>query len=149
MAEVMIKAGFQNTWKWVCQVHKNCNHALWFSGHMAHVDNFFISLVVPNRAISLPKLYNDRFGLGSQPTSNLSDYPATYEVLARMQERRETLLAALDSLTEENLGRSTPDGAPDFLADYGSVFEMAVWHEGLHNGRLSSSRHALGYEPLM
>ena len=91
-------ADFKTPAQWVYQVHENCNHALWFAGHMAHADNFFISLVTPNQAVALPKLYNDRFGMGSQPTSNLSDYPATDEVLARMRERRETLLAVLDSL---------------------------------------------------
>ena len=62
-------ADFKTPEQWVYQVHENCNHALWFVGHMAHVDNFFVSLVAPDQAISLPKLYNDRFGMGSQPTS--------------------------------------------------------------------------------
>ena len=86
--------------------------------------------------------------MGSRPSNELSDYPATDEVLARMREQRETLLAVLDSLNEEDLGKPTPEGAPDFLGDYGSVFEMAIWHEGLHSGQLSSSRRALGYEPV-
>ena len=33
-------ADFKTPAQWVYQVHENCNHALWFAGHMAHVDNF-------------------------------------------------------------------------------------------------------------
>jgi len=34
------------------------------------------------------------------------------------------------------------------LADYAAVFEMAIWHEGLHSGQLSSVRRALGHGPV-
>ncbi len=142
-------ADFRKPEHWVYQVHENCNHALWFAGHMAHVDNFFISLVAPAKAISLPPLYSERFGMGSQPTGSLADYPPPSDVVARMRERRESLLAVLDSLTEEDLSKPSPEGAPAFLADFGSVFEMAIWHEGLHSGQLSSSRRALGFGPVM
>jgi len=140
-------ADFKNPEEWTFQVHPACNHALWFAGHMATSDNFFLSLVAPSRARPLPD-YQARFGMGSQPTSDPAAYPPPAEVLATMRERRAALLAALDELSEEDLARKTPDGAPEFLPDVASVFEMAVWHEGQHSGQLSVARRALGHQPL-
>lgn len=65
-----------------------------------------------------------------------------------MRERREALLGILDELSDEDLGNKTPPGSPDFLPDIGSVFETAIWHEGLHSGQLSMIRRSLGHKPL-
>jgi uncharacterized damage-inducible protein DinB len=138
---------FQTPEQWVFQVHPQCNHALWFAGHMANADNFFLSLVAPEQSRPMPE-YAARFGMGSQPTSNPADYPPPQEVLTAMRERREHFLAALDELTDDDLSRKLPAGTPDFLSDVGSVFELAIWHEGQHNGQLSVARRALGHKPL-
>jgi uncharacterized damage-inducible protein DinB len=114
---------------------------------MANADNFFLSLVAPEQSRPMPE-YAARFGMGSQPTSNPADYPPPQEVLTAMRERREHFLAALDELTDYDLSRKLPAGTPDFLSDVGSVFELAIWHEGQHNGQLSVARRALGHKPL-
>jgi hypothetical protein len=115
---------------------------------MGHTDNFFISILAPERARSDARLAA-KFGVGSHPTGDPADYPPVEEVLAYMRERREVLLGVLDELTDDDLGRPTPEGAPEFLPDFGSVFETAIWHEGLHSGQLSVVRRSLGYSPLM
>jgi uncharacterized damage-inducible protein DinB len=140
-------ADFRTPEQWVFQVHPNCNHALWFAGHMAQLDNFFLSLVAPERVRQLPE-YQSRFGMGSQPSGDPTAYPPPEDVLATMRERRAALLAALDGMTDDDLAKKLPPGTPDFLSDVGSVFELAVWHEGQHNGQLTVARRALGYQPL-
>ena len=140
-------ADFQTPEQWVYQVHPNCNHALWFVGHMANTDNFLISLVAPEKATSIEGWAN-KFGMGSQPSSNAADYPPPEAVVAQMRERRAVLLEVLDSLSEDELAKPTPKGAPDFLPDYASVFELAIWHEGVHSGQLTVTRRALGHKPL-
>jgi hypothetical protein len=66
-----------------------------------------------------------------------------------MRERRQALLSVLDGLSEEDLSKPTPPGSPEFLPDVASVFETAIWHEGLHSGQVSVVRKALGMPPLM
>jgi uncharacterized damage-inducible protein DinB len=141
-------ADFRTPQDWVFQVHPNCNHALWFAGHMAHNDNFFLSLVAPDKARAMPD-YSARFGMGSQPSARPEDYPPSDTVLTTMRERRQALLAALAEMTDDDLARKLPAGTPGFLSDVGSVFELAIWHEGQHNGQLSVARRALGHKPLM
>lgn len=140
-------ADFHSTDEWLHQVHPGCNHALWFAGHMTNTDNFLISLIAPEQGRQIDGLAT-RFGMGSQPTANASDYPAPAAVLADMRERRAALLELLASLSEEDLSKPTPPGAPDFLPDYASVFELAIWHEGVHRGQLTVTRRALGHKPL-
>jgi uncharacterized damage-inducible protein DinB len=140
-------ADFKTPSEWTFQVHPACNHALWFAGHMATSDNFFLSLVAPDNAKQLPD-FQTKFGMGSQPTSDPAAYPPPESVLATMRERRQALLDVLEPMSDEDLARKTPAGAPEFLPDVASVFELAVWHEGQHNGQLSVARRALGHKPL-
>ena len=140
-------ADFHTPQEWVHQVHEGCNHALWFAGHMANSDNFFLSLVAPQKAAQLEG-FAPRFGMGSHPTGNPADYPPAADVLETMRERRRTLLGVLDELSDEQLSNPTPSGSPDFLTDFAAVFEMANWHEAMHAGQLSVTRRALGHQPL-
>ena len=139
---------FQKPSDWVFQPHPGANHALWFMGHMGNSDNFFLALVKPQLAIDQAQ-YGEKFGIGSQPVADLEQYPPVEDVRAYMRDRREKLLAALDSFDEADLATKTPAGTPDFLSDFGSVFQTAGWHEGMHAGQLSVARRALGHKPIM
>jgi hypothetical protein len=140
-------ADFHTPDEWTHQVHPGANHALWFVGHMATTDNFLISLLAPDRATT-SETFTSLFGMGSQPTRDIDKYPPVNEVLETMRERRRVLLSILDDLSEEDLAKKTPKGAPDFTPDFASVFELAIWHEGLHSGQLSLVRRSLGHSPL-
>ena len=140
-------ADFRTPQDWVYQVHPGCNHALWFVGHMASTDNFLLSLLSGKRAEELPG-FSALFGMGSIPAGQAEAYPPAEEVLTAMRERRSKLLEILDSTSEENLSLPTPDGTPDFLPDYASIFDMANWHERQHIGQLTVARRALGYQPI-
>lgn len=141
-------ADFKTPAQWMWQVHEGANHALWFVGHMAHSDNFFISLIAPQRAKSLAG-FPEKFGVGSSPSGKMEDYPMVEEVLAAFRERRTTLLSILDELAVDQLTTKTPEGAPEFLPDFAAVFEAAIWHEGLHSGQLSVARKSLGFPSIM
>jgi len=146
MSERML-ADFKTPQQWTRQVQPGVNHALWFAGHMANSDNFFISVLAPEKS----KDFGGRkalFGMGSQPVDDPSVYPDPEQVLGEMRERRLVLLQILDSLTEEDLAKKTPEGTPDFLSDVASVFETAIWHEGVHTGQLSIARRAIGCGPV-
>lgn len=140
-------ADFHSPAEWTHQVHPAANHALWFVGHMANTDNFFLSILAPTRARKM-ETFNKLFGVGSVPTADPADYPPPEEVLGVMRERRQSLLALLDELSDETLSQPTPAGAPDFLPDFASVFETAIWHEGRHSGQLTMVRRSLGHPPL-
>jgi hypothetical protein len=146
VSEDLLKA-FRSPGDWTHQVCPGANHALWFAGHMGVVDNYFIAAIDPTHARNMPG-YEEKFSMGTQPTARPQDYPAVDEVLAYMRERRGVLLAVLEAETDESLSRPTQPGTPRFLPDVASVFEAAVWHEGLHAGQMSVARRGLGHGPL-
>lgn len=143
-----ILADFHTPQEWTHQVHSKANHALWVTGHLTTVDNFFISLLARDKAKDLPG-YNEKFGMGSQPVADAAAYPAPEELLHNFRERRETLLGILDGMTDAQLMERMPDGSPDFLTDKASAFEIAAWHEGVHAGQATIARRALGKKPLV
>lgn len=140
-------AAFNNPREWTYQVHPQANHALWFAGHMAVSDNYFLSAVDSTKCRELPG-FQEKFGMGSQPVNDPAAYPPPAEVVATMRERRQVLLGVLDQLSDQDLLMKTPPGTPDFLPDVASVFEMAAWHEGMHAGQVTVARRGLGHGPL-
>lgn len=140
-------AAFQTPEDWTYQVVPATNHALWFAGHMATADNYFISRIAPERAKKLDD-WDKLFGMGSKPTNNPDDYPPAAEVLDVMRERREVLLDLLRGRSDAELAGPPVSGASDFWPDLGSIFEMVTWHETLHLGQVTVCRRALGHRPL-
>jgi hypothetical protein len=139
---------FHTPEQWTKQVATQCNHALWFAGHMAHTDNFMISIIDPSQSQKIDG-FAERFGTGSVPSPNPSDYPAPEEVVSVMRDRREKLLGLLNKMSDEDLAKPTPKGTPEFIPDYASLFGTVVWHEGLHSGQLTVLRKVLGLKPIM
>lgn len=138
---------FKTPEDWTHQVSPGTNHALWFAGHMATADNFFIGMIDPSKKRDLDD-WSKHFGMGSQPTSDPDDYPPVAEVLDAMRERRGVLLGLLGKMSDVELEKPTPPDVAGFCADYGSIFEMATWHEGLHAGQITMVRRAQGHKPV-
>ncbi len=147
LSEAFLK-DFQKPEEWLFQVHPTANHALWFVGHMAVMDNFFVGLLDPRQAIDLGP-YDDLFGMGSQPSPQMDDYPPPVEVLAAMRDRRRALLNLLSKLDDEALGTRMPPGLPEMWQDKAGIFESVIWHESLHAGQVSIARKSLGYPPIL
>lgn len=139
---------FSTPQEWTRQLHEGGNHAAWFVGHMGTTDNFMISILAPGKAEEREE-FTSSFGMGSEPSAEITDYPPVDELLSYMTARRTVLLELLAGLNEEALARETPDGTPGFMPDYASVFETAIWHEALHSGQLSMIRRALGHPPIV
>lgn len=146
LSEELLKA-FNKPEEWTHQVAPNSNHALWFVGHMGVTDNFFLSMLDSSK-VKDAEGYAERFGIGSQPVDDASAYPPVEEVLGYMRERRAALLEILDQMSEGDLGRSVPEGAPAMWTDFASVLETAIWHETMHAGQVTVARRALGNAPL-
>ena len=139
---------FETPEDFVHQVHPDANHALWCAGHIANTDNFAIGFLAPDKVVEKPG-YQELFGRESKPIGDVSKYPAPAEVLAYLKDRRETLLGILDSLSEQDLDKETPEDAPEFMPTLAAIFRVIVWHEGLHSGQVSVAHRSLGRSPVL
>jgi uncharacterized damage-inducible protein DinB len=140
-------APFKTPEDWTHQVAPGTNHALWFAGHMATADNFFIGMIDPSKRRDLDD-WSKLFGMNSRPTADADEYPPVAEILDAMRERRSVLIGLLDNMSDADLAKKTPDGTPDFVPDHGAIFEAACWHEGMHAGQITMIRRALGHKPI-
>jgi uncharacterized damage-inducible protein DinB len=138
---------FKSPKDWTHQIAPGTNHALWFAGHMASADNFFIGMIDPNKKRDLDD-WGKLFGMGSKPTSDPDDYPPVAEVLDVMRERRAALLEILGVMADVDLLKPTSADMAAFCPDFASIFEMVAWHEGMHAGQITMVRRALGHKPV-
>jgi hypothetical protein len=146
MSEKML-AAFESPEDWCRQVVPGTNHALWFAGHMALTDNYFISRVAPGSEKQFEG-WDKFFGMGSKPTNDPDDYPPVAEVLDVMRERRRALIELLQGRSDAELAAPPAAGASDFVPDLASIYEVAPWHEAIHLGQVTVVRRALGNRPL-
>jgi len=133
---------------WMRRAAPAGNHALWIAGHLAIVDNAFIARFDESKAWSDREDWKELFGKGSSPQDDITLYPSPETVREAMQERRAVFIELLENCTEEDFLRALPPGAPPFLYDIASMFQMATWHEGIHAGQLSVIHRQCGHQPL-
>ncbi|MBR9801371.1 DinB family protein [bacterium] len=134
--------------EWLHRATSGGNHALWIAGHLAVVDNAFIGRFDESRAWTDHDDWKTLFGKGSQPHDDAAAYPSVETIRETMAERRAVLLECLESCSDEDFRRELPPGAPPFLYDIASMFQMGAWHEGIHAGQLSIIHRQLGHPPL-
>ena len=123
------------------------NHALWFAGHMAAVRISLFRFWRRTRKLNCPAIRKSS-GWGARPSATPRLILPPEEVLTQMKDRRQVLMSVLDSTPDAVLDNPPPPGAPDFMKDIGSTYEMLAWHEGIHTGQLSVARRALGHQPI-
>ena len=139
---------FESDSDWLHQVHPEANHAMWCAGHLALTDDFFVGMLAPDKAIDTSEA-EKLFGMGTNPINDAGGYPKPAEIRKRLNESRERFLAILEGLSEADLDKPTPEGAPEFLPTVESVFRLAVFHEGIHTGQTTIANRGLGHKPLI
>ncbi|GJM26434.1 MAG: hypothetical protein DHS20C16_28490 [Phycisphaerae bacterium] len=139
---------FESESDWMYQAHPKANHAMWCAGHLALTDDFFVGLLAPDNATDTSEAQK-LFGMGTEPLSDAAAYPAPAEIRKRLNDARGRLLAVLDGMSEEDLDKPTPEGAPEFLPTAESIFKLAAFHEGIHTGQTTVSNQGLGHPPVV
>ena len=72
-------------------------------------------------------------------------------VLGRVEEMREMTLSLLDTLSEDDLDKTsanTPEGWENTFGDYRLCLQSAADHWYMHRGQLADARRAAGLERM-
>ena len=123
------------------------NHPAWTLGHLAH------SLQAIGGEIGLdtwlPENYAALFGTGSAPTVDREAYPTKSELLEKVEQGAEHVLARLEEMTEDDFGAPLPDARyRDTFPTVGhALVHILGAHFGLHIGQLSCWLRSQGIEP--
>ncbi len=137
----------ENPEDWIRRAAPGTNHALWIAGHLGHAQNGFVSMADPTKG-ALREEFKGLFGKGSQPLDDLAAYPLVADIREYLRDRQNVFLEVLDAMDPADFARPTPEGAPKFLPNVGSLFPMWAWHETIHSGQLSTVHRVLGNQAL-
>ena len=127
------------------------NHPTWVAGHLVYAEANLINHMLLGNTNPLLS-WKDLFRGGSEPVATENTYPALAELLAKWDEIRIQTLQLLDSLSDEDLDKSSlkpPPGREEIFGTYGKVFSMVVMHPLMHRGQVADARLAAGPDVLM
>lgn len=124
-------------------------HTRWVLGHLAYVEALVIRhfmLGEPNPLAMWEPLFD-----GPDPLADLEAYPPFDQVLATCRDARQSTLALLDTLSEDDLDRvsaSVPVGWDRTFGTYRLCLQYAADHWYMHRGHLADARRAAGLKRM-
>lgn len=118
------------------------NHLLWTFGHLATAYSWFASLI-DGKTADIPAEYGTIF-YTNKPTGDASAYPALAIVRAESEKAFARLVDAIANLSDADALKPAAAEAHGFVTNRLDAAYKAVWHEGWHQGQLSTLRRALG-----
>ena len=124
------------------------NHALWTIGHLATGYSWFASLL-DGKLADVPESYNTLFGYGSKPTGDASAYPSLEDVRAVQEKAWERVIDAAKKLKDADLAKPPAMDSHGLAKTKLDVIRLICWHDGWHQGQVSSLRKALGLPGVM
>jgi uncharacterized damage-inducible protein DinB len=128
------------------QPFPGANHPLWTMGHLATVDQYFLTNIA-GRDGALFEKNKATFFAKSQPSPNADDYPPPEEVRKYFDKSRADFRAWIDSLDDARLAAPLPEKFKQFSTSHAGMFFRLCWHEGMHYGQLTVIRKSLGLAP--
>ncbi len=120
-------------------------HTLWVLGHLAYIEALVtrrFMLEEPNPLADWEPLFD-----GPDPTGDVAQYPPFDHVLAACREARRFTTRLLESLSEEDLDRTSPGVPAGWEGTFGTYrlcLQYVSDHWYMHRGHLADARRAAG-----
>lgn len=124
------------------------NHALWTMGHLITGYAWWTGMLGGTPA-PYPESYNPVFGYKSTPSPDPSRYPHPAEVRRHLDAAWDAVMRAAVSLSEADGLKPPATESGGFAKTRLEAIYKLVWHEGWHQGQLSTLRRALGLPPVL
>jgi hypothetical protein len=124
-------------------------HTLWVLGHLAYIEALVVRTFMLGEANPLAE-WEEVFD-GAETSGDISQFPPFDEVLARCREVRESSIALLDSLSEDDLDKvsaKVPEGFEETVGTYRRCLQYVADHWYMHRGHLADARRAAGLERM-
>lgn len=128
----------------VAQPHGIANHPAWILGHLcSSMQAICGELEV---APWLPADWSSRFGTGTRPSDDVTEYPPKASMLEVFNESVQQVEAAVGGITSQQLTSPLPDEEyRKSLPTLGhALIHILVGHSSVHVGQLTAWRAAMG-----
>ena len=120
-------------------------HTLWILGHLGYIEALVVHDFMLGEQNPLAD-WADVFD-GAEVSAEGARFPSFDKVLEECRGTRASTVALLDTLTEDDLDRTSanvPDGAAWLFGTYRRCFQYAADHWFMHRGQLADARRAAG-----
>ena len=125
------------------------NHAMWILGHLTVAEGRLHKILFgsPNPV----EHWKPLFDWGSEPKTDLADYPPFEDVLHTYRGLRAKTVAFLNEIGDQGLDHPTklpPPGLEAAFATVGKAVLTIAMHQAFHNGEAAVARRASGQQPV-
>lgn len=126
------------------------NHPAWTLAHLSIAANYMLIPALGGKPIDLPG-WEEKFGYGSKPSNDLSQYPTKEELVRVYDEVHRLVAEAIKTSFDQIIGVDTPDeGVRSYFPTLDKlVAYMVSIHEANHLGQLSDWRRATGFSNVL
>jgi hypothetical protein len=124
-------------------------HTLWVLGHLAYIEALVIHRFMLGETNPLSE-WEEVFD-GTDASGDIGRYPPFDEVLATCRETREWTMNFLESLSEDDLDKSSADVPEGYESTFGTCrlcFQYVTDHWYMHRGQLADARRAAGLDRM-
>jgi len=118
-------------------------HTLWVLGHLAYIESLVIRRFMLGEGNPLAE-WEQVFD-GADVSREIADFPSFDDVLAQCRAVRESTVALVNSMSEDDLdkqGANVPKGLEDTFATYRLCLQYVADHWYMHRGHLADARRA-------
>jgi hypothetical protein len=124
-------------------------HTLWVVGHLAYIESLVVRRFMLGEANPLAEW--EQIFDGSDVSGHINEFPPFDNVLTTCRGVRESTIALVDSLSEDDLDKpsaNAPAGFADTFGTYRRCLQYVADHWYMHRGHLADARRAAGVERM-
>ena len=128
--------------------HPECNHIKWQMGHLISSEHQMIDAVCPGSMPALPEGFAERYTKETATSDQPDAFDSKADLRKLLEDQREATLAALATLSDEDLSKPAPEAMQGYAPTVADVFSLQGGHWMMHAGQWAIIRRQLGRPPL-
>ena len=124
------------------------NHIAWQLGHLISSEHSLMEQVCPGALPPLPEGFAEKHTSETAGSNDRNAFLSKEDYLRIHGQQRPATIAALESLSEEQLDQPSPEALQQLAPTVGAVFSLVSLHWLMHAGQWAVTRRKLGRPPL-
>ncbi len=128
--------------------HPECNHIKWQMGHLISSEHQMIDAVCPGSMPALPEGFAERYTKETATSDQADAFDSKADLRKLLEDQREGTLAALATMSDEDLSKPAPEAMQGYAPTVADVFSLQGGHWMMHAGQWAIIRRQLGRPPL-
>jgi hypothetical protein len=119
-----------------------CNPLAWQLGHLIASEHDLLESICPGRGVALPEGFADKHSKAALESGD-ADYCGKQEYVELLERSGEAFLAALQTMTAEDLDQPAPERMRQMFPTVGHICILIATHRLMHAGQWVPLRRAL------